>query len=62
MLRKLGSVLAACRRILLLLALCFTILGAWLYWHAPPINTMRPELESILKQKLDLQALHLGHL
>jgi len=62
MLRKLGPVFAACRRILLLLTLCLVVLGAWLYWHAPPINTMRPELESILKQKLDLQALHLGHL
>ncbi len=60
--RKLTSVFAACRRILLLLTLCFVILGAWLYWRAPPLDTMRPELESILKQQLDLQKLHLGHL
>jgi len=62
MLRKLTSVLAACRRILLLLILCVVILGAWLYWHAPPLNTMRPELESMLRQRLDLQELRLGHL
>jgi len=62
MLRKLGSALAACRRILLLLTLCIVILGAWLYWHAPPLDTMRPELESMLKQQLALQELHLGHL
>ncbi|GMR00222.1 MAG: hypothetical protein BMS9Abin18_1060 [Zetaproteobacteria bacterium] len=62
MLRKLGPVFAACRRILLLLTLCLVILGAWLYWHAPPLDTMRPELESILKQRLDLQELRLGHL
>jgi len=62
MLRKLSSVLAACRRILLLLILCFTILGAWLYWHAPPLHTMQPELESMLKQRLGLQELHLGRL
>jgi len=62
MLRKLGPVFAACRRILILLTLCLVILGAWLYWHAPPLDTMRPELESMLKQRLDLQELHLGHL
>ena len=62
MLRKLGAVLAACRRILLLLILCFTILAAWLYWQAPPLDTMRPELENILKQRLELRELHLGHL
>jgi len=62
MLRKLGPVFAACRRILLLLTLCFVVLGAWLYWHAPPLDMMRPELESMLKQRLDLQKLHLGHL
>jgi len=60
--RKLAPVFAACRRILLLLILCFVILGAWLYWRAPPLDTLRPELESILKQRLDLQELHLGHL
>ena len=62
MLRKSGSVFAACRRILLLLTLCLVILGAWLYWHALPLDTIRPELENMLKQRLDLQALHLGHL
>ncbi|MDQ6957566.1 MAG: AsmA-like C-terminal domain-containing protein [Mariprofundaceae bacterium] len=42
--------------------LCFVAFGAWVYWHAPPLDTMRPELESMLKQRLDLQELRLGHL
>ena len=33
-----------------------------MYWHAPPLDQMRPELEVILKQQLHLRQLHLGHL
>jgi len=62
MLRKLMPVLAACRRILLLLTLCVVSAGAWLYWHKPSLDTMRPELENILTQRLGLENLHLGHL
>ncbi len=62
MLQKLKPVLAACRRILLLLALCATVFGAWLYWQAPPLDAMRPQLESILKRQMNLQDIHVGHL
>jgi len=59
---RLTPFLAASRRVLLLLILCFTIFGAWLYWQAPQLDEMRPELESMLKQRLDLRELHIGHL
>lgn len=62
MLHKLTPILAACRRIVLLLTLCFVIFGAWLYWQKPSLDTIRPELESILKQRLGLENLHLGHM
>jgi len=55
-------ILAAGRRVLLLLLLCVVAFGAWLYWQAPPLDKMRPELEAILKQQLHLEKLHLGHL
>ncbi|HKJ83591.1 MAG TPA: AsmA-like C-terminal domain-containing protein [Mariprofundaceae bacterium] len=56
------NVLASCRRIALLLMLCLVVFVAWLYWHAPPLSEMRPELEALLKVQLHLKAVRLGHL
>lgn len=60
--RKLGAFAAACRRIALLLALSFCLLLAWIYYQAPSLDALRPELESLLRQELNLKALRLGHL
>jgi AsmA-like C-terminal region len=56
------SVLAACRRILLAVLAVLVLLGGWLYWQAPSLNTLRPELEHLLAAQLGLKELHLGHL
>ncbi len=59
---KLKRLLASCRRILLLLALCAAAGAAWLYWRAPSIDTLRPELKATLMERWQLRELHLGRL
>lgn len=56
------SVLRACRRILLAVFAVLLLLGGWLYWQAPSLNTLRPELEHLLAAQLGLKELHLGRL
>jgi len=47
--------------VLLLLFLC-TAGAGWLYWNAPSIKTLRPNIESYLQQALELDHLNLGKL
>ena len=59
---RLGHAFHACRRILILLALAACVAGGWAYLKAPSLNELRPELETLLKQELKLNNLHLGDL
>jgi len=54
--------LAACRRILLAVLAALALFGGWLYWQAPSLNELRPELQGLLVRQLDLKELHIGHL
>lgn len=36
--------------------------GAWLYWNAPSLDSIRPNIESYLQQELELEELQLGKL
>ena len=54
--------LASCWRVSLLLLLGFTLLGSWLYWQSPTLDTIRPTIETHLKEKLDLKEISLGQL
>jgi len=56
------SILGACRRILTGLLAGLILLGGWLYWQAPPLNELRPELERLLASQLGLKELRLGNL
>jgi len=60
--RKLTRLLASCRRILLLLVLCAAAGAGWLYWHAPSIDSLRPELKAMLMERWGLRELRLGRL
>jgi len=54
--------LASCWRVSLLLLLGLSILTAWLYWQSPSLDTIRPSIESHLKEKLELKEIRLGKL
>jgi hypothetical protein len=54
--------LASCRRVLVLLLLGFTLLGAWFYWQSPNLDTMEPIVEKFLKENMQLQNVSLGKL
>ncbi|MDQ6955253.1 MAG: AsmA-like C-terminal domain-containing protein [Mariprofundaceae bacterium] len=56
---SLNKILTSCRRIgmMLLLLIGLTVLTAW--WFAPDINRMRPHIESLLQQELQLSELSL---
>ncbi len=54
--------LAHCRRLLLLLLFVSSLLAAVAYWQMPPLNTLKPEIQSYLKQQLQLKTLDLGNL
>lgn len=54
--------LAVCRRVLLLLLLGITLLGAWIYTQMPKLDELRPSIESYLKHELHLESLTLGDL
>jgi len=54
--------LAHCRRLLLLLMLVGSLLAAVAYWQMPPLNTLKPEIQSYLRQQLQLKRLDLGDL
>ena len=54
--------LASCRRVFLLLSLAATLFIAWIYWQAPGLDTIRPNIESYLQQDLNLKELQLGKL
>ncbi len=59
---KLSRLLASCRRILLLLALCATLALAWVVWRAPSLENLRPELTALLSERLQLSELRMGRL
>jgi len=54
--------LASCRRVFLLLLLIISAAGAWIYWNAPDLDTIRPEIESFLEEELALKEVKLGSL
>jgi len=54
--------LASCRRVLLLLLLIASASGAWAYWNAPDMGTIRPEIERFLEDRLALKEVRLGNL
>lgn len=54
--------LASCWRVSLLLLLGFSLLGTWLYWQSPTLDSIRPTIETHLKEKLDLKEIKLGQL
>ncbi|MDQ6971520.1 MAG: hypothetical protein Q9M30_02605, partial [Mariprofundaceae bacterium] len=54
--------LAACRRVLLAGLAVLVVMGSWMYWQAPSLNELRPEVEEILARQFGLKSLHLGHL
>ncbi len=54
--------LASCRRVFLLLLLGITLLFAGIYSQAPKLDELRPQIESYLKQELQLSELKLGPL
>ncbi|ATX82817.1 AsmA-like C-terminal region [Mariprofundus ferrinatatus] len=54
--------LASCWRVSLLLLLGLSLLGGWLYWQSPSLDTIRPGIESQLKKKLQLKEIKLGKL
>ena len=54
--------LASCRRVLLLLLLAASGFGSWLYWQAPGLDTLRPDIENYLSRNLELKEVHLGGL
>lgn len=47
---------------LLLILFGITLLGAWVYWQAPSLDELRPDIEGYLKEKLQLEELRLGNL
>lgn len=55
-------VLAGCRRVLFLLAALVAIAGASIWLMAPDVQTLRPEIESFLKDELKLKEVKLGEL
>ncbi|TLS68604.1 hypothetical protein FEF65_02545 [Mariprofundus erugo] len=54
--------LASCRRVFLLVTLILSMFAGWLYWQAPGLNSIRPDIEHFLQQQLDLKELQLGQL
>ncbi len=56
------TALKYCRRIFLMLMLALSVLASIAYWNAPSLDTVKPELESLLKQELQLDSLELGNL
>ncbi len=50
------------KRIALLLLLATILAGAWLYWRAPDLAAIKPQLETAIKAQLHLKTLHLGRL
>jgi len=54
--------LASCWRVFLLLLLIISAAGAWAYWNAPDIDTVRPGIESYLEEELGLKEVRLGNL
>lgn len=54
--------LASCWRVSLLLLIGFSLLGSWLYFQAPSLNSVRPTIENHLKEKLELKEIKLGTL
>ncbi|HXH64823.1 MAG TPA: hypothetical protein VNH42_04860, partial [Mariprofundaceae bacterium] len=50
------------RRMAVLTLFGLTLLGSWIYWHAPSLNELRPEIGRYLQQRFDLAELHMGDL
>jgi len=59
---KIIRALASCRRVFLLLLLGITLLGAAIFSQSPNLDTLRPQIESYLKDQLHLRELKLGPL
>jgi len=56
------NVLAACRRILLAGLIGILLLAGWVFWQAPSLNEMHPQLERLLAQQFGLKSIQLGKL
>jgi len=54
--------LTLCRRVLFMLAALFLLLAGLLWTTAPDINQLRPDIESYLKQEMQLRDVELGRL
>ncbi|MDX8392833.1 MAG: AsmA-like C-terminal domain-containing protein [Mariprofundaceae bacterium] len=54
--------LTACRRILLVGLAGLMLIAGWVYWQAPTLDELHPQLERILAGQLGLKGLHLGEL
>ncbi len=39
-----------------------TVLGSWMYWHAPSLNELKPEIGRYLQQRFNLSELSMGDL
>jgi len=50
------------RRMIVLTLFGLTLLGSWIYWHAPSLNELRPEIQHYLQKRFDLSSLHMGDL
>jgi hypothetical protein len=53
---------AVARRMLVLTLFGLTLLGSWIYWHAPSLNELKPEIGHDLQQRFDLSKLSMGDL
>ena len=40
---------AAARRMAVLMMFGLSLLGAWIYWHAPTLNELRPQIQRYLQ-------------
>jgi AsmA-like C-terminal region len=53
---------AVARRMAVLTLFGLTVLGSWIYWHAPSLNELRPEIQHYMQKRFDLSALQMGDL
>ncbi len=53
---------AAARRMAVLMMFGLTLLGAWIYWHAPTLNELRPQIQRYLQHQYGLSELSMGDL
>ncbi len=56
------KILVACRRILLAGAVGVLLVVGWVFWQAPSLNEMHPQLERVLARQFGLKSIQLGKL